>query len=237
MLQNIVVVVDPSLPQGMFEQCREFAASLADVVREPVGLARASGSRMRVVRATLLGAGGAPHLEVFAPRAVSAAPMSSADFVWREDGRPDWEQMWTGFCELALYGGPPHRGEDTALVAPEPEQAATARVDEKPWEGFDPIAEIRRGIWETTGLFAEPAEEPGWIVVTCESRKMAAWLCACIILENVDARCEEDRLYLPASRDFHLKNEIKSVITVLAKTHHYWQAHIEAQEAAAAATA
>jgi hypothetical protein len=28
---------------------------------------------------------------------------------------------------------------------------------------------------------------------------------------------------------------VKSVITVLAKTNHYWQAHIEALEAAAAA--
>ena len=96
------------------------------------------------------------------------------------------------------------------------------------------IAEIRRGMWETTGLYAEPAEEPGWIAVTCHSRKMAAWLCASIILENVDARCEEERLFLPASPDFDLKNEVKSIVTVLAKTNHYWQAHIEATEGVAA---
>ena len=92
---------------------------------------------------------------------------------------------------------------------------------------------MRRGIWETTGLFAEPAE-PGWIAVTCDSTKMAAWLCACIILENVDARCDGEILLLPASPDFQLKNEVKSVITVLAKTNHYWQAHVESQEAALA---
>jgi sirohydrochlorin cobaltochelatase len=63
---------------------------------------------------------------------------------------------------------------------------------------------------------------------------MAAWLCASIILENVDARCEEERLFLPASPEFDLKNEVKSVITVLAKTNHYWQAHVEAMEQAAA---
>lgn len=45
---------------------------------------------------------------------------------------------------------------------------------------------MRRGIWETTGLYAE-ATEAGWLAVTCESRTMAAWLCAAIILENVDA--------------------------------------------------
>ena len=45
-------------------------------------------------------------------------PMSSAQFVYREDGSPDWGSMWTTFCDLALYGGPPHRGEANALTAP-----------------------------------------------------------------------------------------------------------------------
>jgi hypothetical protein len=101
-----------------------------------------------------------------------SAPMSSAEFLWRDDGRPDWGSMWTGFCELALYGGPPHRGDEQALHAPA-EAPLPAADDET-------IAEIRRGIWETTGLFAEPAEEPGWISVTCDSPQMAAWLCASI---------------------------------------------------------
>jgi sirohydrochlorin cobaltochelatase len=59
---------------------------------------------------------------------------------------------------------------------------------------------------------------------------MAAWLAACIILENVDATCDEERLLVPASPAFGLKDEVKSVITVVAKTVHYWQAHVEAQE-------
>ena len=45
-----------------------------------------------------------------------AAPMSAAPFRFRDDGRPDWATMWQGFCELALYGGPPHRGKDAALA-------------------------------------------------------------------------------------------------------------------------
>jgi sirohydrochlorin cobaltochelatase len=65
---------------------------------------------------------------------------------------------------------------------------------------------------------------------------MAAWLCATIILENVDARCEEERLFLPAGSDFTLKDQVKSVITVLAKTHHYWEAHLASRAATAAAT-
>jgi len=144
-------------------------------------------------------------------------PMSSAAFVYREDGRPDWGSMWTSFCELALYGGPPHRGEANPLTAPSAPQQLTADMKA--------VQEIIRGIYETTGLEAQPAE-PGWIAVTCHSRKMAAWLCATIIIENVEARCEGDRLLLPASPDFTLEKQIKSVIVVVAKTNHYWQAHV-----------
>ena len=78
----------------------------------------------------------------------------------------------------------------------------------------------------TTGLFSEPAEEPGWLAITCRTRQQAAWMCACIILENVDARLdEEDRLLVPAGPEFTLKGEVKSVVTVVAKVAHYWQMH------------
>ena len=148
--------------------------------------------------------------------------MSAAPMLWRDDGRPDWANMWEGFCELALFGGPPHRGEAQTLRAEVDASAESAAPS------IDPVAEIRRGIWETTGLYAEPAE-PGWIAVTCESPKMAAWLCAVILLENVEARCDEERLLLPASPSFELADQVKSVITVVAKTHHYWQAHLAGQ--------
>jgi sirohydrochlorin cobaltochelatase len=55
---------------------------------------------------------------------------------------------------------------------------------------------------------------------------MAAWHCASILLENVGARVEDDRLLVPAGPHFGLKDEVKSIITVVAKTHHYWQAHV-----------
>ena len=84
---------------------------------------------------------------------------------------------------------------------------------------------MRRGIWETTGLYTETAE-PGWLAITCDSPTMAAWMCAAIILENVGARLDDDRLLLPAGPDYQLKDEVKSIITVVAKTHHYWQAHV-----------
>ena len=230
MPNRLYFIADAALSEELTLACQEWAGQLADYAGEPVEFATLTDSRLGDVRKTLGKFSGVQNLTVFQPRpAVSAAPMSAAEFIWREDGRPDWAAMWTGFCELALYGGPPHRGEESTLRAPESTPPLTEGDAEM-------LAEIRRGIWETTGLYAEiDPDEPGWIAVTCHSRKMAAWLCASIILETVEARFDEERLFLPASPDFNLKNEVKSVITVLAKTVHYWQAHIEAQEAAAAA--
>jgi len=144
-----------------------------------------------------------------------AAPMSAAPFVWRPDGRPDWRVMWESFCDLALHGGPPHRGPADAL-------RASPSSDPPPAEA---IGEIRRGIWETTGLYAEPAA-PGWIAVSCHSSEMAAWIAAAIVVENVEARAEDDRVLLPLGAGYRLENEVKSLITVVAKTHHYWDAHM-----------
>jgi sirohydrochlorin cobaltochelatase len=144
-----------------------------------------------------------------------AESMSSAPFVWLQDGRPDWGSMWTTFCELALFGGPPQRGPESALRAP----ASGGACDDAT------LAEMRRGIWETTGLYAE-SSEPGRLVVSCESPEMARWMANAIALENVEARADEDRLVLPAGAGWRIDDEVKSIITVVAKTHHYWQAHL-----------
>jgi sirohydrochlorin cobaltochelatase len=144
-----------------------------------------------------------------------AESMSSASFVWLPDGRPDWGSMWTTFCELALFGGPPQRGPESALRAP----ASGGACDDAT------LAEMRRGIWETTGLYAE-SSEPGRLVVSCESPEMARWMANAIALENVEARADEDRIVLPAGAGWRIDDEVKSIITVVAKTHHYWQAHL-----------
>ena len=141
--------------------------------------------------------------------------MAAAPFVWRADGRPDWRAMWTSFCELALFGGPPHRGAAQALRG----------GAEAPSDGdVEMVAEIRRGIRETTGLHSELGA-PGWIAITCESRAMAEWLGAAIAPENVEVRVEDHRVLLPAGPGFRLENEVKSIVTVVAKTHHYWAMH------------
>jgi hypothetical protein len=220
---HLILVLDGALPASAQQACADAAATLAAQSGMPVTVATAPVDRLDALRETL-GRDGDVRRREYAPpsRPDPAQAMSSAPFVWQEDGRPDWGSMWTTFCELALYGGPPQRGIDSALRAP---GGAVIRPDD------EMLAEMRRGIWETTRLYAEPGEA-GWLAVTCDSPTMAAWMCAAIILENVDARVDEDRLLVPAGPDYDLKDEVKSIITVVAKTHHYWQAHIAGGERA-----
>jgi hypothetical protein len=217
----IVLVVDATVPPAVHEACLEAAAGLAERAGVPVTVACIPPCCLEDVQPLLTG-GEESRTWQFAP-APAAAAMSAAPFVYREDGRPDWGAMWQSFCELALYGGPPHRGPDSALRAPGAETGAASDAEM--------IAEMQRGIWETTGLYSEPAEN-GWLAITCDSPRMAAWLCAAIILENVDARIDDDRLLLPAGPDYRLKDEVKSIVTVVAKTHHYWEAHATGTPAA-----
>ncbi len=55
---------------------------------------------------------------------------------------------------------------------------------------------------------------------------MAGWLVRAIVMENVAARRRGAILELPAAPHFRLEKEIKNVITVVAKTSHYWLGHM-----------
>ena len=55
---------------------------------------------------------------------------------------------------------------------------------------------------------------------------MAGWLLRAIVMENVAARADGAALDLPAGPDFRLEKEIKNVVTVIAKTCHYWTGHM-----------
>lgn len=87
------------------------------------------------------------------------------------------------------------------------------------------VAELTRGIREVSGLEAR-AEEPGWLAVRCASPVMANWLAESTERENVQARAVESDLLLPVSAEYTLENEIKSIITVTAKTTDYWFNHL-----------
>jgi sirohydrochlorin cobaltochelatase len=144
--------------------------------------------------------------------------MGVADLVYDADGHVAWDQIWGSFCDLALAGGPPHRGTLLEPAAP----PATAR-DQERYRAV--LAELERGIRLVTGLPVVTSAAPGWIGVQCADETMALWLLRAIIVENVSVRREGHVLYLPAGADFRLEYEIKNVITVIAKTHHYWTEH------------
>jgi cation diffusion facilitator family transporter len=151
----------------------------------------------------------------------SAAPMGAAAIKFDAEGKAAWGEIWTDFCDLALAGGPPHRGTllepvNPELVLAQPE--AYQRV----------LDELERGIHMVTGLKIIRDAAPSWIGMQCESEAMALWLVRAITVENISVRREEAVLYFPAGPDYRLEKEIKNIITVIAKTTHYWKDHASA---------
>ena len=227
MSNAVLLLPSRSRALGLLPDLQDFCATLSTYIQEDVGFwmidedewARAIEASPSIRRLEQMDHHGEPIIRL---------PMSAAPFQYRDDGRPDWGAMWTGFCELALYGGPPHRGPEAALEQPQ------ALADEVVRDAM--VEEMIRGIFETTDLVAEPSPG-GWLRVTCDSKRQAAWMCATIILENVEAKVDDVHLFVPGDRGFDLKDQVKSVITVVAKSNHYWQAHIANEEGLSAARA
>ncbi len=87
---------------------------------------------------------------------VSAAPMGAAALAYNDDGSVAWDEIWTGFCELALAGGAPHRG--TLLEPVSPEEIAA-----KPEQYESVLRELERGLTLVTGLPTRRSDAVGWI--------------------------------------------------------------------------
>lgn len=154
---------------------------------------------------------------------VSPRSMGSVAIVPDETGKVPWDKLWTSFCDLAMAGGPPHRGK---LLEPVPMEEIREDMDSyREVEG-----EIRRGIGLASGLKTQDSPYVGWVAVECASEEMAAWLLRAILVENISVRREGSRLYLPAGPKFRVEKEIKNVITAVAKTVHYWQAHLRSRQ-------
>jgi len=150
---------------------------------------------------------------------IQPVSMGSAGLKFAPDGQVAWNEMWATFCDLAMAGGPPHKG---ALLEPAPRAA----VEAAPERYRHVTDEMCRGITMVTDLGAYPAPVPGWVHVDCFSEAMAGWLLRAIVMENVSARTEGLVLALPAGPDYRLEKEIKNVVTVIAKTCHYWTGHM-----------
>ena len=151
---------------------------------------------------------------------VQPVPMRSAGLKFDAGGKVAWDEIWQSFCDLAMAGGPPHKG--TLLEAGRPDQMASA-----PDRYREVVDEICRGVIMASELLATESPVPGRIRVSCFSDTMADWLLRAITMENVAVtRAGDLDLDLPAAPHFRLDKEIKNVVTVIAKTTHYWMGHL-----------
>ena len=150
---------------------------------------------------------------------VQPVSMGSAGLKYGSDGKVAWNEMWATFCDLAMAGGPPHKG---MLLEP----GTQAEIDANSGRYEQVVDEIVRGVRLVTGLAARASAVPGWVRVDCHSDAMAGWLLRAIVMENVSARCEGSALDLPAGPHYRVEKEIKNVVTVIAKTCHYWTGHM-----------
>lgn len=150
---------------------------------------------------------------------VQPVSMGSAGLKYSTDGKVAWGEIWQSFCNLAMAGGPPHKG---MLLEPgSPAEIAAHREQYR-----QVVAEICRGIHLATGLAAAPSPAPGWVCVQCADPAMAEWLVRAIVMENVSAHWDGTTIELPAGPQYRMAKEIKNVITSVAKTHHYWDGHM-----------
>jgi len=216
-----------SLPDGDYNTC-SIPSSAITITGGHV--AELDWRESTVIIETKTPYGSHPHrheyaaLEMLPPRyrngkVISAAPMGSAPMRYTEDRQVAWDEMWTDFCDLALAGGPPHR--DTLLEPVPPDEV---KADLENYERV--VSEIERGWRLVTGLPTVRSEKLGWVGLQCEDEEMALWILRAIVVENVCVRREGSVLFLPAGPAFRLDKEIKNVITVVAKTHHYWTEHL-----------
>lgn len=215
------------------------AAEVSDILRDVRSQLRRLVSRLAVVTVEIVDridtrstATSTQRAAILPPRykdpevQVSAAPMAAAALRYDDTGDVAWDEMWTSFRELALAGGAPHRG---TLLEPVHEAAIAAHP--KRYETV--IAELERGLAQVTGLPTVRGAVPGWIGLKCTDEAMALWLLRAIVVENVTVRREDGTLWFPAGPEFRLDREIRTVITVVAKTTHYWRDHISDKVVAA----
>lgn len=154
---------------------------------------------------------------------VEPLSMGSAGLKYDADGQVAWNEIWKTFCDLAMAGGPPHKG---TLLEP----GLPADIALQPDRYREVAAEISRGIALATGLEAAPSPTHGWVRVSCAGTAMAGWLLRAIVMENVAARGDGNTIDLPAAPSFRLEKEIKNVVTVIAKTCHYWTGHMSREQ-------
>jgi sirohydrochlorin cobaltochelatase len=149
--------------------------------------------------------------------------MGSAALKYDAKGRVAWDQIWGSFCNLAMAGGPPHKGTLLQPGSPREIEAAPERYRAV-------VEEACRGIRMACDLAVDKSPSPGWIQLHCETETMAQWILRAIVVENVSVRLKGESVLLPVGPHYRVEKEIKNVVTVSAKTSHYWLNHMSPQQ-------
>ncbi len=142
-------------------------------------------------------------------------PMSAAPYVYDEIGAIAWDKMWNNFCILAKEGGPPHRGTKLAFKS----DNTTNTTDNY----IEATKEITRA-YKQLIPYAFQFNKQGNVEIKLTTPNMAKWFADIINSENVSCAQNQNTITLPVNDDF-TSAEIKNIVTVTAKVHHYWKNH------------
>ncbi len=137
--------------------------------------------------------------------------MASAPLIYDNEGKIEWNKMWTNFCALAVKGGPPHR-ETKLLYQPNTNTSSEAYLSA--------VNEITRAYQMLTPYQIKETGD-GWLQLKLYSPNMAKWFTNIINAENVETQNKHRFIYVPVGDNYTIV-EIKNAVTVVAKAHHYW---------------
>ncbi|MFO0501947.1 MAG: hypothetical protein ACK527_07075, partial [Acidobacteriota bacterium] len=87
---------------------------------------------------------------------VQPVSMGSAGLKFTPDGQVAWNEIWTTFCDLAMAGGPPHKGK---LLLP----ATPAAIAADPARHQQVLAEIFRGVALVAEIPVHAYPHTGWV--------------------------------------------------------------------------
>lgn len=142
--------------------------------------------------------------------------MSSAPFVYDNDGKVAWNKMWDSYCDLAIEGGPPHRND--RLIS----KGTSNNFNSENYKNA--VKEIERA-FSLLIPFKYKTANNGYIEIALGNHNIADWYANIINSENVECQVKENKIFLPINDDFTLEKEIKNIVTVVAKAFHYWSLH------------
>jgi sirohydrochlorin cobaltochelatase len=151
---------------------------------------------------------------------ITKKPMAAAPFVYDEKGQIAWDKMWESYCYLAKDGGPAHRGKSQRIKKKDRDMSSVVKNS-----NFSKIsAEALRGV-SLILPYPITISDDGWLIISLHSQNVAKWFSEVINEENVVCEQHVKDIYLPLNDTFDIEHDVKSIITVAGKAHHYWTKH------------